>query len=262
MNYIEQIKGFWIAQDVHQLGTSEIALYFYLLEVCNKTGWTGTFNRNNYKVMTDLSIRSYKTLQSIRDKLSNAEVLVFVQKNGEANVSYKLIELGKKYLGKGEGSGEGKGKGLGEGSGKEKINQTKPNQASSVAKPTAEKKNITEYWEQLVKTWFDFYGEHFKKTDQTPAEPIFNAAQGKNLKSIIGHLKKMTKNEWTENYAVHCFRKFLTTAINHDEWMKNNFELTNLLTKFNSITNKKNGTGNTNTGNGAGKSRVEALEQW
>lgn len=242
MNYLEQIKGFWIAQEVYQLGTCEIALYFYLLEVCNKTGWAGTFNRNNYKVMSDLSIRSYKTLQSVRDKLSNAEVLVFVQKNGEANVTYKLVDLGKKYLGKGEGSGKGLGEGKGKGSGKEKINQTKPNQTSSSdGKPPAEKKITTEYWDQLVKTWFDFYGEHFKKPDKTPALPIFNAAQGKSLKGIVGHLKKMTKNDWTEDYAIHCLRKFLTTAIKHDEWIKNNFELGNLLTKFNSITNKSHG---------------------
>lgn len=37
MNYIEQIKGFWRSHDVETYPTNVIALYFYLLEVNNKT---------------------------------------------------------------------------------------------------------------------------------------------------------------------------------------------------------------------------------
>lgn len=131
MDYIRQIKGFWLTQEVNQLGISEIAFYFYLLEVWNKTGWTGTFKRNNYKVMADLSIKSYKTLQSVRDKLKAAGVLSFVQRNGDANTEYRMLDLGNFYQGLGKGScegieplgkkyqglGEGLGKGLGQGSG-------------------------------------------------------------------------------------------------------------------------------------------------
>jgi hypothetical protein len=128
MNYIHQIKGFWIVAELHQLGHSEISLYFYLLEVWNKTTWAGQFKRQNTKIMGDLKIKSYKTLQSFRDKLAGAGALQFRQRNGDGNVEYQMADLspyyfqaeednlGKNYRGFGQGSGKGLGKGSVEGS--------------------------------------------------------------------------------------------------------------------------------------------------
>lgn len=169
MNYFEQIKGFWIAQELNQFGTSEIALYFYLLEVCNKSGWTGTFHRDNSKVMADLSIRSYKTLQSIRDRLSAAGVLSFKQRNGNSNPEYTLHDLGKKYLGTGkgsdplgkkyQGSGEGLGKGSGKGSGQgpgKVISNTIPDQTRPDGKSLKFKEQLAAdqmFFETLALSW-------------------------------------------------------------------------------------------------------------
>ena len=241
MNYIEQIKGFWIAQEVNQLGTSEIALYFHLLEICNKTGWTGSFNRNNYKVMADLSIRSPKTLQSVRDKLKQAGIIDFKQRNGDANCSYSMNDLSKFYRGNGIGKGEGSGKGKGEGSGIHNINQTKPNQTSkSHSKPIGsvkEKKETTVYWEKLVETWFGFYKEKFL------LEPTFNAAAGKSLKSIMTRIKKVAESagkEWTEEYAISCLKDFLKKAYGFDNWLRENFLLPTLSSRFDAIVKKRN----------------------
>ncbi len=270
MNYIEQIKGFWIAQEAHQLGTSEIALYFHLLEICNKTGWTGTFNRNNYKVMSDLSIRSYKTFQSVRDKLSSAGIIVFVQKNGDANCRYELNDLGKKYLGIGQGKGkglvEGSGKGKGEGSGKVNINQTqtKPNQTSkshSGGDPPAKKKNdVGEknlYWKLFVKTFQDFYltntGEPYSYTQKD-----FGC-----LDKIYHFLKKRAevKNyEWNEETIKNGFNFFLKTAYEKDNWTRQNFSIPNLLSQFNQIANGKNST-ESKQPTGAGVSSASIFEK-
>lgn len=126
IDYRNQIKFFWLAQEAYQLGTSEIALYFYLVEVSDKTGRTGTFYRNNHKIMIDLGIKSYKTFQSVRDKLRAAELLEYQQRNGAANVHYTLADLSKKYQGiyQGlvKGIGQGSVKGSGEGSGEVKTN--------------------------------------------------------------------------------------------------------------------------------------------
>ena len=127
MNYIEQIKRFWIAQEGNQLGPTEIALYFYLLEVCNKCGWIGQFKRNNAKVLADLSI-TFKTMQASRDRLQQAGLITFKTQNGVPNVSYSVIDLCKISKGLGQGSGGGSGRGLGQGSGQgsgqDNINQT------------------------------------------------------------------------------------------------------------------------------------------
>ncbi len=239
MNYITQIKEFWIAQEANQLSTNEVALYFYLLEVNNKLNWNDTFKRNNAKISADLSM-SFKTMQQTRNKLQQVGLIQFKTQNGNPNASYQIVELGKNSNGSGEGNGRGLGEGLGggigRGLGRDKINQTKPNQTSSNSHSGAAapaKKNEIEFWDLLVKAWFDFYEQKFS------AKPIFNATQASFLKKIVIHLKKVSLaagKEWTENYANKCLNGFLIRAWDKDEWMRKNFELSNLLSKINSIT--------------------------
>lgn len=140
---------------------------------------------------------------------------------------------------------------------KRKESKVKKRKSISGASPPATKK-VIDYWDKLVEAWHNFYGKHFKNQDGTPAKPIFNAVQGAHLKKICEHLKKISidaAKEWTEKYAVYCLNGFLQKAWDHDQWLKNNFELANLLSKINSITNKIiNGNDNTKSITGAGKS--------
>jgi len=92
MNYIAQIKGFWLLQEKHSLTSTDVALYFYLLEVCNSTNWVNPFKRNNTKVITDLRV-SRATFFRSRSKLKKAGILDFRSVNGSANVTYNLTDL-------------------------------------------------------------------------------------------------------------------------------------------------------------------------
>lgn len=89
MNYIEQIKEFWRSHDVEVYPSNVIALYFYLLEVNNKTSWVASFKRNNSKICADLGI-SYPTLCNARNKLKQTGFISFKSENGNANVTYTL----------------------------------------------------------------------------------------------------------------------------------------------------------------------------
>lgn len=273
MNYIEQIKGFWIAQEVNQLGTSEIALYFHLLEICNKTGWTGTFNRNNYKVMADLSIRSPKTLQSIKDKLQQAGIIVYKQRNGDANCAYSLTDLGKFYRGNGIGSGGGlvggSGKGKVGGSGGDNINgnETKPNQTSkSHSAPQAAAEKIKKeddfsklpYWKKFIETWDQFYQQ------QKNERYIYQKKDFGCLKRIYEFLKKRSEvkgYDWTEENLVNGFTYFLKKAFEKDDWMKNNFSIPNILSQFNQIANAQSNSKKGATATGAGVSTSSILSK-
>lgn len=93
MNYIEQIKGFWLAHEVEEFPINAIALYFYLLEVNNKASWISSFKRNNSKICADLGITK-PTLNTCRNRLKQAGLLDFETKNGSANVTYTF----KKFL--------------------------------------------------------------------------------------------------------------------------------------------------------------------
>ena len=92
MNYITQIKGFWLLHEKHALNATDTALYFYLLEVCNSTNWVNPFKRNNAKVMADLHL-SRATFFRSRSKLKKAGILNFRSVNGTPNVTYNLTDL-------------------------------------------------------------------------------------------------------------------------------------------------------------------------
>ena len=89
MNYIELIRTFWRSHEEHSFSTTEIALYFYLVEVSNICRWKNPFKRNNSKIMADLSI-SFNTLKNARNKLSQCELISFKSQSGNANVTYSL----------------------------------------------------------------------------------------------------------------------------------------------------------------------------
>lgn len=241
MNYIEQIKGFWITQEVNQLGACEIAMYFHLLEIWNKTGWTGTFNRNNYKIMADLSIKSYKTLQGIRDRLQDAGILEFRQKNGDANVVYKLADLSKIYQGSGKGLGKVRAKvweRFGKGSGEVNINETKPNEtkhSKSHSPPNGgdEKKELP-YWKKFVDEWHKQYELLMNE------KYLFMAKDFANLKRIYKFLESRARSKnfvFNEENLLKSFTFFIQKAWEKDLWLRENFSISNCLAKFNEITN-------------------------
>jgi hypothetical protein len=242
MNYIHQIKGFWNKQEVNQLGTSEIAMYFHLLEIWNKTNWINTFRRNNYKIMADLDIRSYKTLQGVRYRLQLAGILKFTQRNGDANVEYEMADLSNFYKGSGEGSVKGSGVGSVKGSGVVNINETKPNKTKHskshssklpvMGKINQASENVL-YWKQFVETWNEFYKS--KKGESY----VYQKKDFACLKKIYSFLKKRSEKkeyEWTENNVINGFFFFLELA-HKKEWLQENFSIPNILSQFNQIAN-------------------------
>jgi hypothetical protein len=96
MNYIELINFFWTANEEHSFRTTDIALYFYLLKVNNDCSWKESFKRNNRKVEVDLGI-SFNTLKDSRNRLKNANLINFKTVNGDANVSYTIINTSSKF---------------------------------------------------------------------------------------------------------------------------------------------------------------------
>lgn len=103
MNYLHQIKQFWLIQESENLSVFEIALYFYLLEISNKLTWRNPFKRNNAKIQADLGIKSYDKLSDMRKRLRDVGLIDFETLNGHANVVYRLIDLS--ILSKGQEGG-------------------------------------------------------------------------------------------------------------------------------------------------------------
>lgn len=258
MNYIEQIKGFWRSHDVETYPTNVIALYFYLLEVNNKTSWSVSFKRNNSKICADLGI-SYPTLNNSRNRLKQSGIIDFKTQNGNANVTYTLKNFLKVTD---EVTNEVTDEVTNEvGSrlfkSKDKLKRktkTKTNILSDAIAP--EEKEPTKFWKSFVEIWFRRYDE------VTNSKPTFNGAAAKNLKSIIQRLEKLyydkNSHEWEEVKALITFNKFLDNALK-DDWLKSNFILTNLSAKFDIIVNQpKDGKSNNNIGKNNSTSYVAA----
>lgn len=261
MNYIDQINGFWVAQDAYSFQSDDIALYFYLLNTCNKLRWMNPFKRNNSKIMSDLGIKDRRTLERQRNTLKQYGIIDFKTKNGDANVAYEMADLSIFCTGFciGGSSGERLGNGIGNSSGEclDNINKTKrkhkPNNSASNEAGAAEiqepKKKVEEekkvapkkeeeqppkeptVWEVCVKVWFDFY-----KTLKG-AEPTFTGESSASLKKIVENLEKRAtkKNwDWNSDTAKNALTHFLTYAI-QDKWLLENFLLKNLNSQFDKI---------------------------
>lgn len=94
MTYIDYIKRFWRSHEEYHFSTTEIALYFHLLEICNVCRWSDTFRRNNSKIGADLGI-SYRVLVRARNKLKQANLIEFITQNGSPNTTYSIMTFDK-----------------------------------------------------------------------------------------------------------------------------------------------------------------------
>lgn len=94
MNYIQLINNFWTSNELNSFRTTEISLYFYLLDVCNRLSWKESFKRNNRKIQVDLSI-SFNTLKDARNRLKQAGLINFETRSGDGNTIYTLSNFDK-----------------------------------------------------------------------------------------------------------------------------------------------------------------------
>jgi hypothetical protein len=92
------------------------------------------------------------------------------------------------------------------------------------------------FYSQITKIWFDFYLDNFS------LKPSFGAMEGKKLKSIANKIKNISVQmnlDLNQDLMEKSFLKFLNLAFS-DNWLKSNFQLSILDSKFDSIIQKEN----------------------
>lgn len=90
LNYLEQKNFFWRIYDAHSLGQAEIALYFHLLEICDKCNWVNPFKRQNTKICAQLNM-SKKTLEKTRNRMQQVGLITIDgMGKGSSNIRYEL----------------------------------------------------------------------------------------------------------------------------------------------------------------------------
>ena len=257
MNYITEINRFYDWLETNQVPKSAIALWHALMHIDNKTGWEQKFT---VAISTIESKTGFKRseLNEARNILKQKGRINWRPRGGNLCAEYEIISFcgqiadtkayTKLYTNPDTITPT-------EPTEKLPINkqeEIKPKQTKPIAadKPAAEKKDEPVkvlYWGKIVETWFSFYKKYYL------IDPTFTGAAAKNLKLIIDRLKALSEKMvlpadrgpviWSEDYAIKIFTKFLEMAIS-DTWIRDNFLLSNLYSKFDSIIQKSNGNGN------------------
>lgn len=97
---------------------------------------------------------------------------------------------------------------------------------------TAEKRP---FWSSFLEVFYKFFESVKKnafqvlKRDWKIFEELYDLLRAKCEK--MGY-------EWTEKMCCLGFEKYLQKAWNKDQWLRNNFTLSNILTQFNTISNE------------------------
>lgn len=242
----------WCYEHPELISTNHTALYFFIIDHYNRLGWKQKFGLPTMMAMEAIGIKSWKTYSKAfsdivswgfikvieKSKNQYSATVIALVKNTRANTK-ALSKASKKH-------GQKQYKSIVDIDIPITIEPITNNQDSSKyhSGETPVEENKIEFWRELVRVWFNFYQKKFS------AKPTFNKVAAANFKNIIERIKKISKEkgfEWNEDYAKRCLLHFLEKAYS-DEWLRANFILNNLSTKFDSIvnssidgTNQKNG---------------------
>ena len=239
MNYIDVIKAVWKWYQSSILEPNDYCLMMRLIAISNDDmGWEDCFLRNNYELIGSTKL-SYKQLHHSRNKLQQLGLISFNQRNGNPNCRYEidfeaLLKLSKKSKAEGKVTAR-----LGKGEGVDKLNKTKLNNSFSDGDPPEPKKEkeVLAYWKEFVEKFDEFYLEKFK-SKYNYLEKDFAA-----LKKIYKFLKNRAaakNSEFTEPLLLESLIFFLSKAWEKDDWLKQNFTISNCLGQFNQIVNGNN----------------------
>ena len=97
MNYIKQINSFWrlVSQfDKTEIRSSDIAVYFALLNYVNRFGWKEETNID-WILLAELSRLDIKTFRSSAERLNNVKLIVYTK--GERNKAVPKVKIVKLY---------------------------------------------------------------------------------------------------------------------------------------------------------------------
>ena len=81
MNYVRLIEHFWATRLEHSFSCNDIAVYFALVDHCNKLSWKNPFNFSVDELQAKLRLKTKDPLDTARNRLKQAGLLDF--KNGQ-----------------------------------------------------------------------------------------------------------------------------------------------------------------------------------
>jgi hypothetical protein len=98
MTYLDLINQFWQKDLEYSFSSTEVDVYFRLLDRCNKLGWKSPFNLSVERLMAQMGMRTKKPLDTARKRLREAGLLEFKNGSGRGlTTEYTLIGVGTSF---------------------------------------------------------------------------------------------------------------------------------------------------------------------
>lgn len=251
-NYILEINKFYDWLETNPLSKSAISLWTALMHINNKSDW-----KDKFTVAT--SVLEYKTgfkkseLFKARNELTQKNRIIWNTRGGNLSAEYEMIffcfyntETNSNSNSNSNGNASSNTNGTQTVTinklNKTKLNKTKlskshsENEFSVIEKIENLKSEIPKppedlFYKKFVSVWFEFYKKQFS------VKPTYGALEGNKIKSILKKLKLKCEEfqmDWNLESAGESFKQFLEVAIT-DKWLKENFQLAILDSKFDSI---------------------------
>lgn len=244
MNSYDLSRKFWdwAYENPEIIKPNHAALYFFIIEHCNRLGWKKKFGLPTTMAKEAIGIRSYNTFINCFNDLAGFGFIEIIERS-KNQFSSNIIALSnfnkacdkaldkafiKHVTKQSESTGESNST-VDKPVYKKPINKQTKNKRDAASGPPGEYKNI-------VKLWF----EHSEKINGI--KPKFVAVDGKNLKQII---KYISDNQLPGQKTENTFKYILDNWGSLEMWLQQNcLDLSIFNKKINIIISQlKNGTG-------------------
>lgn len=242
----------WCFENPELITPGHTALYFFIIEHCNRFGWKEKFGLPTQMAMDAIGIRNWRTYKKAFDDLVDwgfikvieksknqySATVIALVKNTKANTK-ALSKASQKHIQK-----QSRSIAVIDKPNNQEPNNQKPNNFCGDKKSPPHKKSDLIFWKNFVNEWNEWYKTKFN------GSYVYLSKDFAHLKKIYQFLEKRAadkKFEFTEENLLAAFRFYLNKAWDKDQWLRNNFSIANILSQFNQIAN---GTGKTNDKNG------------
>lgn len=251
-NYIIEINMFYDWLETNQIPKSSIALWHALMHIANKTRWEKVFTVAMSTIESKTGFKRSELFEA-RNRLEQKGRIKWNQRSGNLCAEYQIMffcvhntdtNTDTKAYANTDTNTDAKSTQSRTISKQDKTkqNQTKNSKSHSETEvPVIEKIEKLQmdqtrpqednFHKALVAVWFEVYQKQFS------IKPSFGPVEGAKLKSIRKKLEDKCREfdqEWNVENASTAFKQFLMLALT-DKWLKDNFQLSILDSKFDLI---------------------------
>ncbi len=244
MNYITEINEFHKWSEVHHIPNNSKLLWFTLMNIANKCGWSAWVGVSNRRLMYLLNFSNDRTLMRARDELINANLINYKKGKKGSPGRYQIISFSSKNTVQSEVQSTNNNKNT--------VQNTVNNTVKSTVNCTVQSTTINKHKQKhKPKTNKKTKAKKAISADACAIIDYLNDITGKNFKKDTPATLSHINARLTEGYTVSDFKTVIDNKAS--DWL-NDPKMSKFLrpqtlfsTKFEAYLNEKKGKSNEST---------------